>query len=175
MGGTFTVLCQDSVRFNTNQTYRLSVTVNGSALTVSIDGVTFYSGTDSSHASGTVGFYTWRNSGATFDNVIVRGIVPTASNWEPNHALHEPTHLLAETGSSGLASMRARSTLLFPPLRSGEEALRKPPGEVGGPGWGRLSDQEQEPDIPGGAPLVPLRETPLIAFLDDMTTTRSLQ
>ncbi len=147
VGGAFTVLRQDSVRFNTNQTYRLSVTVNGSAITVSIDGVTFYSGTDSSHAGGTVGFYTWRNSSATFDNVIVRGIVPTASTLELPIALDEPAPLFAQfvPGAwSRLAQNTAQTQihnlsedivmdnwpyagLPFPPLRSG-----------GGPGWGSL-------------------------------------
>jgi YD repeat-containing protein len=78
VGGTYTVLAQDSVQFNTSQTYHISVAVNGNSLTVLIDGVQFYSGTDPSLSSGSVAMYTYRNSGATFDNIVVRGVAPIA-------------------------------------------------------------------------------------------------
>jgi hypothetical protein len=84
VGGTFTVLREDTTKFTTNQTYRLTVNVNGSAISVFIDGVQFYSGTDASLASGSVAMYTWRNSGATFDNVVVRGFAPIAGLRSPS-------------------------------------------------------------------------------------------
>jgi YD repeat-containing protein len=94
VGGTYTVLREDSVRFNTSQTYRLSVSVNGSAITVLIDGVQFYSGTDTSLTSGSVAMYTWRNSGATFDNVVVFAIAQGASAFDVGNPLEGPTQLL---------------------------------------------------------------------------------
>ncbi len=122
---------------------RPSVTVNGSALTVSIDGVTFYSGTDSSHASGTVGFYTWRNSGPTFDNVIVQGVMPMAGIAAPQLTLDERAARFAKSDTtiqlndSTVRNGDAKSdssSAPFPLLRSGEESLRKTPAEVGGLG-----------------------------------------
>lgn len=96
VGGTFTVLREDSVRFNTSQTYHLSVRVDGSAITVLIDGVQFYSGTDTSLTSGSVAMYTWRNSGASFDNIVVAATAPLASTLDVGNPLEGPTQLLVE-------------------------------------------------------------------------------
>jgi hypothetical protein len=79
VGGTFTVLKQDTVAYNLNQTYRVSISALNGTITVMIDGQVFYTGTDTSLVSGSVGFYCWRNGGASFDNLIVRSLTSTAS------------------------------------------------------------------------------------------------
>lgn len=133
VGGTYTVLRQDSVQFNTSQTYRVSVTVNGSAITVLIDGVQFYSGTDTSLSSGSVAMYTYRNSGATFDNVVVRGVAPTASTNEPRNSLEDSRPLFTRTPDE---FRRERLSFLFPPLLSG-----------GGLGQGQPIDVDNLPRV----------------------------
>ncbi|WP_129775621.1 outer membrane protein assembly factor BamB family protein [Peristeroidobacter soli] len=77
VAGTFTVLKEDSVAFNLNQTYRLSISAYNGTITVMIDGQVFYTGTDTGVASGSVAFYCWRNGGATFDNIVVRSLSAT--------------------------------------------------------------------------------------------------
>lgn len=79
VGGTFTVLKQDTVAYNLNQTYRLSISAHNGTITVMIDGQVFYTGTDTGVPRGSVAFYCWRNGGATFDNLIVRSLTSTAS------------------------------------------------------------------------------------------------
>lgn len=79
VGGTFTVLKEDTVAYNLNQTYRVSISAFDGTLTVMIDGQVFYTGTDTGVNRGSVAFYCWRNGGATFDNIVVRSLTATPS------------------------------------------------------------------------------------------------
>jgi len=83
VNGTFTVLKQDTVAYNLNQTYRLSISAHNGTITVMIDGQVFYTGTDTEVARGSVAFYCWRNGGASFDNLVVRSLTSTASAPAP--------------------------------------------------------------------------------------------
>ena len=93
VNGSYTLLHQDTIRYSLNTTYRISVTVVGNSISVSLNGQPFYSGTDSSVSAGSVGFYCWRNSGATFDNVTV---VPAMSMAQLRRDVSFEPILLAE-------------------------------------------------------------------------------
>src|SRR5690606_34413601 len=86
VNGSYTLLHQDTIRYSLNTTYRVSVTVVGNSISVSLNGQPFYSGTDSSVSAGSVGFYCWRNSGATFDNVTVVPAMSSARSVVPDVA-----------------------------------------------------------------------------------------
>jgi len=79
--GTWTTIWQDTTAFQLNRTYVLEIIANGSTLTVKLDGVQLWTGTDTQAlTSGTVAMYSWMNTGAQFDNVLVRNLsVPLAS------------------------------------------------------------------------------------------------
>jgi YD repeat-containing protein len=84
--GTWTQLWQDSTAFQVNRNYILEIIANGSTITVKLDGVQLWSGTDSSNplTSGTIAMYAWRNTGAEFDDVLVRDLsVPFSTIDEP--------------------------------------------------------------------------------------------
>jgi hypothetical protein len=89
VNGTFTVLKQDTVAYNLNQTYRVSISAHNGTITVLIDGQVFYIGTDTEVARGSVGFYCWRNGGASFDNLVVRSLTSTASAMAPDAPMDE--------------------------------------------------------------------------------------
>lgn len=89
VGGTFTLLKQDTVAYNLNQTYRVSISAHNGTITLMIDGQVFYTGTDTGVARGSVAFYCWRNGGATFDNLVVRSLTATASTLAPDEALDD--------------------------------------------------------------------------------------
>lgn len=107
VNGTFTLLKQDTVAYNLNQTYRVSISAHNGTITVMIDGQVFYSGTDTDLAQGSVGFYTWGNGGATFDNLIVRSLTATPSALAPAVPMeNEARAIIApsvhnETGAEG--------------------------------------------------------------------------
>lgn len=86
VGGTFTVLKEDTVPYTLNQTYRLSISAYNGTLTVAIDGQVFYTGTDTEVVRGSVAFYCWRNGGATFDNIVVRSLTATPTSMAPTGA-----------------------------------------------------------------------------------------
>ena len=83
--GTWTSLWSDSMAYQLNRTYVLEVIANGSTITVKLDGVQLWSGTDSNAlTTGTVAMYSWMNTGAQFDNVLVRNLgVPFSSVAPP--------------------------------------------------------------------------------------------
>jgi hypothetical protein len=77
-GGSFTQLATAGGGANVGQTYRVKVTVKGSAIEVFVGGTRVFSVTDSALANGTVALYCSNNAGSTFDNVVVTGkMVPT--------------------------------------------------------------------------------------------------
>ena len=69
--GVYTLLASDTVPYVEGQTYQVEMQVEGSQLTVRIDGATIFAVSDSSVTAGTVGLYTWANNGARFDDVQV--------------------------------------------------------------------------------------------------------
>ena len=71
VGGRFTLLAEDSVTYTPGRTYQLDISAVGSRLEVRVDGSLFTSVSDSSHAMGTVGLYTWALVGGRFDDVSV--------------------------------------------------------------------------------------------------------
>jgi hypothetical protein len=83
--GTWTTLWSDSTAYELNRTYVLEIIANGNTLTVKLDGVQLWSGTNSQHlTTGTVAMYSWQNTGAQFDNILVRNLsVPLASAPPP--------------------------------------------------------------------------------------------
>ncbi len=87
--GTWTTLWSDSTAYQLNRTYVLEIIANGSTLTVKLDGVQLWSGTDTNTlTTGTVAMYSWQNTGAQFDNVLVRNLsVPFSSINEPKRGI----------------------------------------------------------------------------------------
>jgi len=101
--GTWTTLWSDATAYQLNRTYVLEVIANGSTITVKLDGVQLWSGTDSNAlTTGTVAMYSWRNTDARFDNILVRNLSVAFSNAnEPRRGIerlrsNEP--LLAKRG-----------------------------------------------------------------------------
>jgi hypothetical protein len=89
VGGTFTVLKEDTVQYALNQTYRLSISVHNGTLTVMIDGQVFYTGTDTGVVRGSVAPYCWRNGGASFDNIVVRSLTSTSGLMSPEETFDD--------------------------------------------------------------------------------------
>ena len=77
--GVYTLLASDTVPYVEGQTYQVEMQVEGSQLTVRIDGATIFAVTDSSVTAGTVALYTWANNGARFDNVQVTPVTGAPS------------------------------------------------------------------------------------------------
>jgi hypothetical protein len=73
VNGQFTMLAQDAVAYNTNQTYNVEVVVQGSSLKINIDGKDVFAVTDTSMGSGSVALFTSRNQ-ASFDDVLVEDL-----------------------------------------------------------------------------------------------------
>jgi hypothetical protein len=71
LSGTFSKLASTSFTPVVNQNYRLGFEVNGSNLTAYVDGVRYFSHTDTNHASGGIGVRSYWQS-ATVDNVVIR-------------------------------------------------------------------------------------------------------
>ena len=73
--GRFTLLAQENVPYQTNRTYSIDVLVAGKTLEIRIDGGQIFNGpvTDETAplTTGTIGLYSWNNSGSVFDNVRV--------------------------------------------------------------------------------------------------------
>ena len=71
VGGTFTNLANAWVTVNANTWYTLSLSVNGSNLSVSFDGVPLVSATDTTFTAGEMALTVWK-SDVVFDNVLVQ-------------------------------------------------------------------------------------------------------
>ena len=69
--GVFTLLDDDTVPHVQGQSYQVEFQVEGTQLTVRVDGAIIFNVTDSSLPAGTVALYSWANTGAHFDDVIV--------------------------------------------------------------------------------------------------------
>jgi hypothetical protein len=71
VGGVYTLLAADSVPYVLGRNYRVELVVQGSQLEVWIDGARVFQVSDASLSTGTMGFYSWQNNGAYFDDVQV--------------------------------------------------------------------------------------------------------
>jgi hypothetical protein len=73
INGQETVISQDASwpGYNVNQWYPVRVSVNGSAISVSIAGQSVFSVKDSSLTQGAVGLYAVANGGASFSDIVV--------------------------------------------------------------------------------------------------------
>jgi Domain of Unknown Function (DUF1080) len=74
VGGIFKVLAHDWVPYRQGQTYSLQIVAQGSALKILIDGKTIFSVTDTSLAEGTIGLYSYYNTGSSFDDIVVEDL-----------------------------------------------------------------------------------------------------
>jgi hypothetical protein len=81
--GVFTVLAQDAVPYVPNQTYKVEILVQGTALKVNVDGKSVFSINDSSFSAGSVAFYSSHNQGSYFDDVLVEDLTTnTVLLWD---------------------------------------------------------------------------------------------
>lgn len=74
INGVFTTIFEDNVPYIENQVYSIETLANNSNIEIRVNGSLIFSGVDSDIISGSIAFYTWANSGASFDNVIVEGL-----------------------------------------------------------------------------------------------------
>jgi hypothetical protein len=70
-GGTVTVLWEDSVAYEPDQTYELTIAAIGNSLSAYVDGIPLFTVTDSDVASGRVALYSSSNQDAWFSDVRV--------------------------------------------------------------------------------------------------------
>jgi hypothetical protein len=71
--GVFTLLAEDAVPYVVGQSYNLEIVVQGTVITVSIDGTQVFFLNDVSLSNGGVALYSWANSASVFDDVVVVG------------------------------------------------------------------------------------------------------
>ena len=72
--GVYTVLAQDTVPYNINQTYNIELIVQANSLKINIDGRAVFAVSDSTFSSGSVALYTSRNTSSSFDDVLVEDL-----------------------------------------------------------------------------------------------------
>jgi hypothetical protein len=88
--GTWSTLWNQSTAYALDRTYVFEAIVSGTSITVKLDGAQLWSGTDATNpiSSGSIAMYSWQNTGAQFDNVLVRNLsVPLSSGGEPRRGL----------------------------------------------------------------------------------------
>ncbi len=73
-GGVYTLLAADNVPYVLGQDYLVEIVAQDTLLQVWIDGERVFEVDDASLAIGTVGFYSWQNTGAFFDDIQVNAI-----------------------------------------------------------------------------------------------------
>ncbi len=81
VGGTFTVLWEDDVAYESGRTYRLTVVMLGSTLRGYIDDVPVFLVEDADLAAGRIGLYVWANQDARFSNVQVYPVDRLFEDW----------------------------------------------------------------------------------------------
>jgi YD repeat-containing protein len=92
LNGVYTLLWQDAVPYVVGQTYEVAITAVGADLSLAIDGVELWSGTDASHRRGTIALYAWSESVAYFDNIRVINLRTTESNDPPQLGITSPAN-----------------------------------------------------------------------------------
>ena len=90
VNGVFTELDADSVPFVPGQTYQVEVRAEGDQLAVSIDGTPLFQVSDSSHATGTIAFYSWGMQGGYLDDLQVDDLTASATNQPPQLSITAP-------------------------------------------------------------------------------------
>ena len=83
VGGQFFLIEERSGAYLANQNYTIEITVEGTAINVSIDGAPDFSQTDGDLTFGTMALHTWGNQPTYFDNVLVEDLTGGASNTPP--------------------------------------------------------------------------------------------
>jgi hypothetical protein len=71
VGGTFTLLAEDTVGYQQGKWYQVQVVVTGNTIAIYIDGQLWNVVTDSSLPTGRIALYSWGNDGLSFDDVHV--------------------------------------------------------------------------------------------------------
>jgi hypothetical protein len=82
VNGVFTALWNDTFTFELNRSYHVSVVLEGSKIRIYYDGAPVACIDDSSHNTGRIGLYAWRNSGAAFSDVRVYPSALVKASWE---------------------------------------------------------------------------------------------
>ena len=75
VAGVFHVLAQDNAVYTTGQTYAVEISARGSSLSVAVDGKTIFTVSDASLSRGTIGLYSYYNTGSYFSDVRVQDLV----------------------------------------------------------------------------------------------------
>jgi Domain of Unknown Function (DUF1080) len=78
VAGVYTLLAADNVPYVLGQNHDVELVVQGSRIEVWVDGARIFEVTDASLPTGTIGFTTWQNNGAFFDDVQVNEMATTA-------------------------------------------------------------------------------------------------
>jgi hypothetical protein len=92
------------------------VRAQGSAITVLLDGVQLYSGSDSAHERGTIALYSWRSRNVGFDNVEVTNLTNASSNSLSALSISSSTSgppILAIIGPANNASLKQGDNITF--------------------------------------------------------------
>lgn len=92
VAGEVTVLWEDASQYDTGREYILTLVCVGERLTGYLDGVELFDVDDSDLASGRIGLYCWRNTGARFAEVRV-----TEPAWTPYYIFGQEERLPAGT------------------------------------------------------------------------------
>jgi hypothetical protein len=71
--GIATILASDEFAYETNRDYQVSITIANGRIQVSLDRVVIFSCFDDSFTTGGIAFYSWKNAGAEYKNVIITG------------------------------------------------------------------------------------------------------
>jgi hypothetical protein len=91
VGGTFTLLWEDSVRYEIRRIYELTVVAIGSTLRGYIDGVPVFTVEDNELSSGRIGLYCWGNVDARFSQVRVYSSDRVFDEWLLDEPFVAPT------------------------------------------------------------------------------------
>jgi hypothetical protein len=84
VGGTVTVLWEDSVQFDIGQDYMLTIDCIGAQLYCYLNGVELFTIKDDELNSGKIGLYSWANTGARFANLRI-----LATSWSTYYEFEE--------------------------------------------------------------------------------------
>ncbi len=91
VGGTFTLLWEDAIAYDTDRAYELTVIAIGSTLRGFLDGVPLFVVEDADLATGSIGLYCWANTDARFSDVRVYPAYQAFQTW----LLNDPFYVLA--------------------------------------------------------------------------------
>jgi len=72
--GGFTLLAEDSVPYTIGQVYDVEMVADGPNIEVWVDDIQIFSLSDTAFTEGTIGLYSWGNTGSYFDNIIVEDL-----------------------------------------------------------------------------------------------------